>query len=305
MTVLDVPKADAEVAVPVAGEGAILVRHYTCTGTPRANLMLCHGNGFAIDAYAPFWSPLAADFNLFAFDLRHHGRNTPAREWRIGFDAYADDYDQIVQHIRQVAPGLPVIGALHSVSAITALFHAANRSFLPDALVLFDPPLQPPKGHPNHQYAFDFEHKLADWAKARPTEFGDPSDLAAGFQKSRSLSGWIDGAHDLMARSILQPRDGGGWILRCPPEAEAANYLANADLTTWNLFDRIDVPLAFVSADPAHPAGQSPAKVCQALHEERGYPLIAIPETTHMLQIEKPEACRRALYRHIGELDLD
>lgn len=302
MTQLTVPPATEETAVPVAGNGSLLVRRYACTGTPRANLMLSHGNGFAIDAYAPFWAPLTADFNLFAFDLRHHGRNEPADEWLTGFETYASDYDRIVPFIRSAAPVLPLIGALHSVSAITALYHAANGQASLDGLILFDPPMQPPAGHPNHKMAFEFEYKLADWARSRPNEFPNPQALADQFGRSRSLSGWIDGAHLLMAESILKQRDDGAWVLRCPPEAEAQNYIANAQLTTWDLFARIDIPVALVSADPAHPAGQSPAKVCAAINAERGVPLISIPGTSHMLQIEEPALCRQALVdslRHI------
>ena len=304
MTRLTVPKPDQEIPVSVTGDGEILLRFYRCKCTPRASLMLCHGNGFAIDAYAPFWSPLVADYNLFTFDLRHHGRNVPAQRFLTGFGTYAGDYDCLLPVIRAAAPGMPVIGLLHSVSAITAICQAVKGGQTPDALILFDPPLQPPKGHPNHQLAFEFEYKLADWAKARPTIFDDPSELAAGFAKSRSLSGWVDGAHDLMARSILMPAGYGRWTLRCPPEAEAANYLANAKLTTWNLFDSIIIPIAFVSADPDHPAGQSPAKACAAIQAERGYPLISIPGTTHMLQIEEPTACRQAVYELLTQINL-
>ena len=294
MTAMRTPKADSVFAVPVAGVGDILVRQYTCTGAAKSNLMLCHGNGFAIDAYAPFWAPLVADHNLFAFDLRHHGRNEPAAEWLTGFETYASDYDRIVAFIRATAPGLPLIGALHSVSAITAIFHAANNQNLLDGLILFDPPMQPPDGHPNHKMAFDFEYKLAAWARTRPAHFDTTQVLAEQFGKSRSLSGWIDGAHQLMAESILKPGDDGRWVLRCPPEAEAQNYISNAYLTTWDLFDRADVPMALISADPEHPAGQSPAVVCAAINRERNIPLTAIPGTTHMLQIEKPDLCRAA-----------
>ena len=302
MTILTVPEPDAAIPVPIAGGGEILVRHYRCTGQARASLVLSHGNGFAIDAYAPFWAPLVANFNLFVFDMRHHGRNTPTETFLTGFSTYAGDYDRIFPAVREEAPDLPVIGALHSVSAITAIFQASNNSELPDGLVLFDPPLQPPAGHPNHPLAFDYEYKLADWAQTRPRTFDSPDQLAAGFARSRSLSGWIDGAHDLMARSILKNDGNDRWALRCPPEAEAANYLANAELTTWDLLVDPPIPMAFISADPDHPAGQSPAKVCAAMHNEHGHPLISVPGTTHMLQIEQPETCRTALFQQVARV---
>ncbi len=97
-----------------------------------------------------------------------------------------------------------------------------------------------------------------------------------------------------MATSILRS-DGEDWSLACPPSVEAQNYRDNAALVSWDLFDTIELPIALVCGDAQHPAGQSPARVCAELVADRGLPYRSILGTTHMLQIEKPEACREAL----------
>ena len=38
-------------------------------------LLLTHGNGFAADAYYPYWQHLLQKFDLLVFDFRNHGQN--------------------------------------------------------------------------------------------------------------------------------------------------------------------------------------------------------------------------------------
>jgi hypothetical protein len=80
MTALEVP-ARFVVPPPAASadilmsDGApIRLRRY---GAGPVRLMLSHGNGLAINAYLPFWEPLAESFELVAFDIRNHGENPP------------------------------------------------------------------------------------------------------------------------------------------------------------------------------------------------------------------------------------
>jgi pimeloyl-ACP methyl ester carboxylesterase len=40
-------------------------------------LLLSHGNGFAADAYFPYWQHLVPRFDLLVFDFRNHGQNVP------------------------------------------------------------------------------------------------------------------------------------------------------------------------------------------------------------------------------------
>jgi pimeloyl-ACP methyl ester carboxylesterase len=41
-------------------------------------LTVTHGNGFAADAYLPFWDLLTPHYDVLVFDFRNHGQNTPA-----------------------------------------------------------------------------------------------------------------------------------------------------------------------------------------------------------------------------------
>ncbi len=299
MTVLQAPAPDWMVDVPLSDGERIVLRRFSNPGRPAA--ALCHGNGFAINASAPFWSLLMRDFDLFIFDLRHHGLNAPQEPLRTGLEQLADDLDHVYAAIREMAPGVPLVTGHHSLSAIATIVHAAHHDMPPDVLILFDPPLQPPEGHRHHETARAFELKLSDWSKGRPASFDAPETLAAQFGKSRSLSGWIDGAHRLMAQSILRPQSD-AWALCCPPAVESQNYLDNADLNSWELAVSLELPLALIAADPSHPAGQSPAVSCEHIANEHGVRREWIAGTTHMLQIERPDACRDAFAALLEEL---
>ena len=51
----------------------IRVRRHGNPHGPR--LVLSHGNGFAIDAYFPFWSRFLQDCEVILYDQRNHGWN--------------------------------------------------------------------------------------------------------------------------------------------------------------------------------------------------------------------------------------
>ena len=275
------------------------IRRYANTGKPC--LILSHGNGFAIDAYAPFWEPLRDNFELCLYDQRHHGWNDPAPSTKTGFELFADDFKHIIKNLRETYTNVQIYGVFHSLSAVASLLHAITHKQKPDALILFDPPLQPPKNHELYGLAQDFEIMLSKWSQSRRSEFQSPEELAQQFMKSKSLSGWIPGSHELMAKSILKQRNG-KWFLICPPSVESQIYLDNANLIIWESLSEIDIPIAIINADPKHPAGQAPAQICAELAKTFSIRTRMIEGTTHLLQIEKPQECRDALLDLLGEL---
>jgi pimeloyl-ACP methyl ester carboxylesterase len=299
-----------EFVVPVASEtrdlamadGAVLKlrRH----GNPKGpRLVLCHGNGFATDAYWPFWRHLADRYDLVVYDQRNHGRNPRHDVAHHDVPYFADDMERVIDGVRTRWGSKPTAGVFHSISAITAILHASERGPRWDALVLFDPPLVPSPGHPFHELARDFELGLAKWALTRPNRFNDPAHLAALFAKSKSLRRWVPGAHALMARSILSRVDG-GYELACPREGESRVYATNSRLDLAPRLAALGMPVKFVGSDPDDAEARAPGKVNRALAEVHGHAYEAVPGTSHMLQVEAPEACARIVEDFLGRLGL-
>ena len=173
--------------------------------------------------------------------------------------------------------------------------HAVELRFPWEALILYDPPNVPPPGHPTYEIMDVFERRLAEWALARPQRFADPAELARQYAETRAHRTWVPGTHELMARAVLREDDGRGWVLACPPELEASIYLQAMTLNLWPPASAYGGPVKLVAADPQAPGAPGPAFANRALAEEGGYAYEAIPDTGHLLQVQKPEECRRAM----------
>jgi pimeloyl-ACP methyl ester carboxylesterase len=290
----------------VMGDGAVVrVRRYARPEAVR--LFVSNGNGFAADGYYPFWGPLAARFELVVFDARNHGQNPRAASGRDGH-TYAQmtlDLERVVRDVRARFGSRASVGVFHSMSARTAMKHAVELGFPWEALILFDPPNVPPPGHRVFEIMDTFERRLADWAMSRQERFGDPAELAAQYAETRAHRTWVPGAHALMARAVLRRDDaGGGWALACPRELEASIYLQAMTLNLWPPADAYGGPVKLIAADPDARGAPGPAMANRALAEDLGYAYQAIPGTGHLLQIQEPEACRRAMLAFLEGLGI-
>jgi pimeloyl-ACP methyl ester carboxylesterase len=291
----------------VMGDGAgIRVRRHG-RSEAAVRLVMSNGNGFAIDGYYPFWGPLTDRFEIVVFDFRNHGQNPPAASGRDGH-TYAQmtlDLDRVVREVGARWSGKPCVGVFHSMSARTAMKHAIELGFPWQALILFDPPNVPPPGHRTYELMDVFEHRLADWAMRRPDRFAEPSELARQYAETRAHANWVPGAHELMARAVLRRGDADtGWVLACPRELEASIYLQAMTLNLWPPADAYGGPVKLIAADPTVPGAPGPAFANRALAEDFGYVYEAIPGTGHMLQIQKPDECRRATLSFLAELGI-
>jgi len=285
------------------GDGAIIrVRRHGNMAGPR--IMLAAGNGFAADGYFAFWGPLCETFELAVFDFRNHGQNPVAASGRDGH-TYAQmtlDLERVFREVNAAWGRKTNIGVFHSMSGRTAMKHAIEIGFRWDALILFDPPNVPPPGHRVFEMMDTFEHRLADWAMGRPNRFADPSELATQYRETRAHASWVDNTHELMARAVLrQDEDTGDWVLSCPREFEASIYLQAMTLFLWPPYEAFGGPVKLIGCDPEARGAPGPAFANRALAEDFNYVYDSIPGTGHLLQVQKPEECRRSMLAFLAE----
>lgn len=300
---LTVPTPHDSFTLTMADGAPIRVRRHGNPKGPR--LVLCHGNGFAIDAYVPFWSLLTDRFDVVVYDQRNHGQNPRYNLEAHDVPSFVSDMEEIFHAVRERLGAVPTVGGFHSISAVTSIWHALQHGKRWDALVLFDPPLIPGPGLPEHEVARNFEVGLAKWSKTRPSRFSDPAELAALFSKSYSLRRWVPGAHELMARSILrQEPETGQWSLCCPPECESRVYTTNSNLHLTHRLKELPLPVKFICADPDQPDAQAPSKVGRSIHALYGFPYEPIANTSHMLLIEQPAECVRSLLAFLEDKNI-
>jgi len=280
---------------------AIRVRQH---GNPNGvRLFVSHGNGFAVDGYLPFWGPLQERFELVVFDIRNHGQNPRSGGDGHTYLQFSRDLERIYQGVSERLGTKTSVGVFHSMSARTAMKHALEIGWRWDALVLFDPPNVPPVDHWHYEAMRVLEKRLVDWALDRTPRFKDPADLGRDYAESRGHSRWVEGSHALMAEAVLRKDEADGdWALVCQRELEAAIYLEALTLDLWPRADAFGGPVKLVGADPAMKGAPPIGRANQALHEENGWLYEAIPETGHLLQLEKPEACIAALTGFLDEI---
>ena len=287
----------------VMGDGAIIrLRLHGNPDGPR--IFIGNGNGFAVDGYYPFWGPLGDQFDLTIFDFRNHGSNPTALSGLAGHN-YAQmtlDLERILKNVNDRFGKKTNIGVFHSMSGRTAMKHAVELGFKWDALFLFDPPNVPPIGHREYERMDLFEHRLHDWAMQRPLRFEDPSELAEQYKATRAHSSWVDGAHELMAKSVLvKEKGGGGWVLSCPREFEASIYLQAMTLNLWPTASEIGGAVKLFGCDPEARGAPGPAFANKALAEDGGFDYQTIPGTGHLMQIQKPDDCRQGMLAFLIE----
>lgn len=287
-----IPNPSGRFDLTMEDGSVIRVRRFGKSDAP-IRMFVSHGNGFAVDGYYPFWGPLAERCDLVVFDFRNHGHNAPSDPANHNYAQMARDLERVYHETTARLGKKTTVGVFHSMSARTAMKHAIEIGWRWDALMLFDPPNVPPTDHPEYARMEGFEKLLADWAAQRRARFGDPSELAAEYMKTRAHRNWVEGTHELMARAVLRRDEAkGDWVLTCAPALESAIYMAALSLNLWPKASEFGGPVKLVGADPDNEGAPAPAYANRALGLENGFDYDTVPGTGHLLQIQRPDECR-------------
>ena len=266
-----------------------VLRHGDPAG-PR--VVLSHGNGFASDTYFPFWRPMLARFDLALFDFRNCGRNPFHAARPHGYHRFARDSAAVHAAIADRWGAKTTVGVFHSMSATTALLAAVDGVWHWDALLLFDPPVMPPRGDPLGEALMREGRALRDATAIRKQAFADPDELAEVFRCLYPFRRLAEGVPELVARTTLRrDADAGGWVLRCPAPLEAGVYVEVGALPVWERAGPPARPLAIVGADPGLADAPQTAHCNRAFCETFGIDFAFVPGTGHLMQLEEPERC--------------
>ena len=282
--VWEVPKPIATREVPVDAGASITVRRHGNPHGPR--LVLSHGNGLAMDLYYPFWSLLADDFDLILFDLRNHGWNALGSRDVHSLPTFVRDHDLVLEAVDDHFGARPKIGVFHSISALAALLSSTTTNGY-EGRVLFDPPVCKPG---RSQLEFDLAaERTAAMTRARADRFKTVEDFAKVLGIVPAFARMVPGVHELMARTTLrETAEGKGYELRCPKEYEAQIIDYARVFAVLVNFEALPCPTKVIGADPTLPYSYLPTfDLTHVLTVDYDF----VPETTHFLPLENPEAC--------------
>jgi pimeloyl-ACP methyl ester carboxylesterase len=294
----EIPAPSATFEVPLEDGARIKMRRH---GNPDGvRLLVTHGNGFAADAYYPYWQHLLSKFDVLVFDFRNHGQNVPVTPSNHNYEQLSRDLERVTQAVKHQLGPKKTAGIFHSMSARTAMKHAVEIGWRWDALMLFDPPNVPPPGHPGYPAMEVFEHRLTEFALKRRRKFGAVEALVEEYKKSRATERWVAGVHELMARSVLR-KVADGYELVCAPENEAHIYAQALTLNLWPKANEYGGPVTLIGCDPNFKGAPATGPANQALGTEGGYDYAFVPGTGHLLQVEKPDECVALTLKFLGK----
>lgn len=278
-----------------ADDGTVLAAHILRNPKAGHRLVVSHGNGMAAPGYRVFWTALREHFEIVVFDMRGHGDSQAGPDTLDPWDLFVRDLQRLCDALLQ-EDRRPLIGCFHSLSAVTSLLHLPTCDTPPwQSLVLFDPPLTPPAGHPlapQHQMEMA---SLAAAALRRPRTYASVQDRARQFMRAEIFGQWAEGAPMDMARATLVSDPQAGWRLACDPPREAAIFETNHHAAVWDILASPGCPVTLISGDPGLQQARCPALTSQLAHQRLGLPWQPIAGTGHFLQLEKPRECASAV----------
>ena len=295
MNTWKVPEPLSTHDVRVDDDTVITLRRHGNPAGPR--LVLCHGNGLAIDLYYPFWSLLTDEFDLVVYDLRNHGWNSSGSLREQNIPTLIRDHDRLVDAIDRRYGKKPKIGVFHSVSALITLLSPTLGSGF-SARVLFDPPLcKPDDGYAEFERA---STRVAAMTRRRTDRFETREAFAGFLPYLPAFQRVVPGVCDLVARTTLrESEDGDGYVLRCPPECEAQLVDYARAFAVLVDFEALRCPTKVIGADPTLPYSYLPTMdLSNILTVDYDF----VPEATHFLQLEQPEECVAAMREFIDPI---
>ena len=277
----------------VADDGVII--RAQVLGSPDApRLVVGHGNGLAAGGYASFWSQLANDYQLVLLDFRGHGRSDSGSIENHSWPQFEQDFDTVMHTIADELGERTTFGAFHSLSSIVSLMHARRFGTPFERLVLFDPPIIPEASHPLQPAHLEEMFGLARRVARRREQFDHWKELADQFRGNGMFARCLPQACDEMAYALLRPVSEQGkevWRLSCPPAYESKIFASNDDTTLWSWLPALGDRVKLVCADPAVSGVQPSAAIALDMTNRLGLNYECVPETTHFLQLENPDAC--------------
>ena len=192
----------------------------------------------------------------------------------------------------------PKIGVYHSMSALMAILHQQMEGIF-TTMVLFDPPLKLPRGASLHMEAM--EEKMSSHTLKRQDRFQTREEFARKLHGKSAFARLQPGVTDLFAQTVLRSSaDGMGYELCCPIEHEARAWEYFSCWVEYSELENLTCRVKVIGGDPTGHYSFIPGRDLNTIiHVDYDF----IPETSHLLILEKPEECAaltREFLKNIG-----
>ena len=236
------------------------------------------GTGFLLTPIIRSGLCLSTTSTLFCTTSETTVGSLEAHQWR----RFIEDNTEVLSAIDAHFGEKPKIGVFHSMSAVTAVLQKSEAF---SALVLFDPPTCP-HGRASQDFR-KIGNQMGKAATNRQAWFKTRDDLAGRLLRSSAYQLLLPGVPVLIAQTTLR-RIENGYVLCCPPMYEAQVGMQLYDAAAASDISHLPCPVKVIGADPTVPFSFLPSV---DLSDIVALDYDFVPEATHFLQLEQPEAC--------------
>ena len=284
--------------LPHDNSGHMALYHWQDAPSDRPVLHWAHVNGFNGRTYEPLLTPLAAKFDIYAWDARGHGRtNVSAAPAKMtGWDIYGRDLIALIEHLADKHGRKIWLGG-HSMGGFTSVFAAAERPDLVAGLVLADPVSIPHVGPIMHMIArLTGRHggmQLAKMAAKRRAIWPDKAVAKKSYNGRGAFATWQDGFLDAYLEGGLLPAED-GFKLACAPHWEAANF-KGPQLNCNRYIRRLTMPFTLLTAE--HGSTTRARAAFHALRQDKKIRVVG--GASHFLPMEMPAFLRDEIVARI------
>lgn len=271
--------------VPIEGGDVALLR-FGREGAPP--LLFAHANGFCASAYRRMFLDLGGRFDIFAADLRGHGRTAlPARiDGHRSMAIFGEDLRRVKAALGDHVSGRRWVLAGHSLGGVAAATAAAGDDAVA-GVSLIEPVAMPSAwnliaGSPLWPLIAP-RLPLVRGAARRRSRWPDRQAVHASYIRKPFFAGWHEGVlADYLEDGLAA--DAGGVRLACSPAWEAANFAAQAN-DLWGALAEIAAPVRVLAA--ADRSSTVP-KSAEARFRRLGARVDRLGGVTHLVPFENP-----------------
>ncbi len=248
-------------------------------------LLFLHATGFCASAYRQMLSPLGGAYDVYALDLRGHGRNSlPADPARLrSWAVFRDDVRAFLDHENREDWTL----AGHSLGAAVALLSGEGRRDVA-ALKLIEPVAMPgwlAKLATTPVWpVFAARMPLVRQAARRRSEWASRQEVVASYGRKALFRDWAPGVlEDYLTDGLAET--GSGVRLACAPSWEAATFAAQGN-DFWKAAAHAPAPVHIFAARQA--SSTAPA-FARARFQRLGAALTVDNAAGHLAPMQKPQ----------------
>ena len=245
-------------------------------------VFLAHATGF----HARCWDQVVARLDghrCIAVDMRGHGLSSkpqPPYLWRF----FGEDVAALGRELG--LEGALAVGHSKGGYAITLAASVAPGIF--SKLLLVDPVILQREAYSAARG--EGEH----FAARRRNEWPSPEAMFESFKGRAPFSLWDPAVlRDYCQYGLVPNPDGEGYVLACPPWAEAATYAGSAGGDIYREIESLDIPVRILRARPrtqdyGMDMSASPTYTELAKHFKHAED-VPLPELTHFIPMQDPE----------------